>query len=199
MKEKKSYELLVLAENNSGYVSLMEAKAMGIAPVYLSEGVQEGRFQKVARGLYLRKGYSNDPYFVIQFTYRKAVFSGASALYLHGLIDEEPKVMEVTLPQNYMTKGIKGLRCSHANAERYLLGLGIAATKEGHLVSCYDKERAFLEAIRSPGSLDVLAIAGRFFYEDHSKESLLGYAEALGLSDRLAFLETLLNNREILS
>ena len=107
MDKKKAYQILELADNHDGYVSVEEAKAHGIAQTYLSEEEKQGLFRRVAKGLYLKRGYPLDPYFLLHYKYKKAVFSLRSALALHGLIDSDE--ISVNLPNNYMTKGIEGV------------------------------------------------------------------------------------------
>lgn len=182
MKEKKSFEILVLAENNNGYISVKEAKQAGIAQQYLVLAEDAGQFVKVARGLYVKKGYPIDPYYILQFTYKKAVFSSLSALYLHNLI-EERKEITVNLPRGYLTHGIKNVFANHVSDKEYYLGQGLAVSPNGHLVETYDLERTFLDAFRKREelNLDMKDIFHRFKEKEFDKEKLLSYAKELGI------------------
>lgn len=179
MKEKKSFEILVLADNNNGYITVSDAKRNGIAQTYLVSAEEEGQFKKVARGLYVKKGYPLDSYYILQFTYKKAVFSKGSALLLHELVDEAP--ISVNLPRGYMNKGIEKATCYHTNEKEYFLGLGLAVTPIGHLVETYDLERSFIDAYRykEECGFDMKEIFARFKSRDIDKEKLLEYAKEL--------------------
>lgn len=181
MKKKSIEKLLDLAEWNDGYVSVAEAKGFGISQTYLSQGEEAGVFQKAAKGLYIKKGYPIDPFFILHFRYRKAVFSLRSALYLHGF--HVDPVLEVALPRNYMTAGIEGAGVIRKAGERYLLGQSLAVSPHGPLVPVYDVEMTIV---------DLILYRDRFSDEEYArildeakdknidKEKLLTYARTLG-------------------
>jgi len=178
VKEKKSFEILVLAENNNGYISTIDAKQNGIAQEYLVLATEEGQFVKAARGLYVKKGYPLDPYYITQFIYKKAVFSLESALFLHELI-LEPAHLVVNLPRGYMTKGIKNSESRHVNDKEYFIGLGLAVSPFGHLVETYDLERTFLDAYRyrERGTYNMKEVFALFRKRDIDENKLLSYAK----------------------
>ncbi|MGM9813606.1 MAG: hypothetical protein ACI32C_01675 [Candidatus Enteromonas sp.] len=194
MKKKRIEELLDLAELNDGYVSVDEAKKNGIEQTYLCLGEEMGIFQKATKGLYIKKGYLVDPYFILHFRYRKAVFALRSALYLHGLAPM-PEKIEVALPRNYMTSGIEGASCIRKSKEKYLLGLSLAVSPHGPLVPVYDKEMTVL---------DVILYRDRFEDQEYKdilddlldkgldKEKLFHYAEELKV---LTLAEAVLKGR----
>ncbi len=184
MKEKKSFEILVLAENNNGYISVKEAKQAGIAQQYLVLAEEAGQFVKASRGLYVKKGYPLDPYYILQFRYKKAVFSSLSALYLHGLIEERKEIC-VNLPRGYLTHGIKGVNARHTSEKEYNVGQGLAVSPNGHLVESYDIERTFLDAFRERDewNLDMKNIFERFKKKGFDKDKLLLYAAEFHLVD----------------
>ncbi len=193
MKEKKSFEILVLAENNNGYISAKEARQVGIAQQYLVLAEEAGQFIKAARGLYVKKGYPLDPYYILQFRYKKAVFSSLSALSLHGLIEERNEIC-VNLPRGYLTHGIQEVYTHHVNEKEYNLGQGLAVSPNGHLVETYDIERTFIDAFRErkEWNLDMKSIFERFKEKEFDKEKLLLYAEELHVKEAIeAYLSLL--------
>lgn len=194
MEKKKTEILFDLAEDNDGYVSIAEARQFAIAPAYLSSACEDGFFTRVSKGLYLKKGFERDPYYELFFQYHKAVFSYKSALYLHGLTEEN--VIEVNLPLNYLTKGIPDIPCRHAGAKEYGLGQALVITRKGNMVNSYDLERTMIDLLRH--------------HEDYSKEEfvdlwrkakekspylnkLRAYAEAFHVSGELSLLLQLLD------
>ena len=146
MEKKKTELLFDMAEANDGYVSVAEARQNGLAQTYLSLAEEAGLFLRVCKGLYRKKGSPEDPFYELSFRYRKAVFSFRSALYLHGLTDQQ--ALEVHLPQNYLTQGIEGIPCRHVGAKEYGLGQALAVTPLGNLVPTYDLERTLIELLR---------------------------------------------------
>lgn len=179
MKDKKSFEILVLADNNNGYITVKDAKEHGIVQQYLVSAEEEGQFVKAARGLYVKKGYPLDPYYILQFTYKKAVFSKISALVLHELIESDS--IMVNLPRGYLTHGIQNATSFHVNEKEYFLGLGLAVTKVGHLVETYDLERSFIDAYRYKDEMHInmKEIFEKFKKRDFDKEKLIAYSKEL--------------------
>ena len=186
MKEKKSFEILELAENNNGYISVKEAQRFSIPQQYLVLAQEAGQFVKAARGLYVKKGYPLDPYYILQFTYKKAVFSLSSALYLHELCDKDPKIV-VNLPRGYMNKGIPNAVFKHLNKNDFYLGQSLIFTNYGHIVTTYDLERTFIDAYKHRDELkinmkDIFLKAQKKGLE---KERLLIYAKELGVEEAM--------------
>ena len=188
MENKKLAILLDYADLNDGYVSVAEAKGLGIAQTYLQMAVEGGQFEKVAKGLYLKKGYNPDPYYVIHHTYRRVVFSFKSAMRLQGLLEEKEGDIHLYLPINYMTKGIDGCSCRHVGNKEFNLGQCLAITPHGTLVPTFDKERCFIELLRYPEKFEeeqyknLLKKAPSWGLD---KDKLREYAEAFNVIDAL--------------
>lgn len=189
MNEKKSYEILVMAENNDGYISVSEAKAMGIAQTYLVLAEEEGQFKKIAKGLYIKRGFDPDPYYVIHYKYKKAVFSLLSAAYLHGLC-QKPKEIYMFLPRNYMSKGIKDVSSFHVGDKEYSVGLSLQVTSQGKLVSTYDIERTFVDLVRYRNrfQIDIRQICRVFFQKNYRKDVLFEYAKTFSCVKEIELL-----------
>ncbi|MDY2914086.1 MAG: type IV toxin-antitoxin system AbiEi family antitoxin domain-containing protein [Candidatus Enteromonas sp.] len=182
MEKKKLEKLLDLSEQNDGYVSVKEAREKGISQTYLSQAEELGVFRKIAKGLYLKKGYPFDPYYVLHFRYRKAVFCLRSALFLHGL-GPSPEVMEVALPRNYMTSGIQGASCITKNGASYLLGWSLGVSPHGPLVPVYDLEMTLIDLILHRdnwGDEEYAKVLDHLPKEKIDKEKLARYAKTLG-------------------
>lgn len=189
MQKKKTEILFDFADTNDGYVSVAEAREIGLAQTYLSLAEAEGLFHKVSKGLYLKKGYERDPYYELFFQYHKAVFSFYSALYLHG-ISEEPRI-EVNLPLNYLTKGIEGVVSRHAGAKEYGLGQSLVITPRGNMVNSYDLERTLVDLIRHHGDFDKDTFVALWLKGKEKTpywDKLRAYAEAFHVDGELSLL-----------
>lgn len=192
MDKKKTELLFELAEQNDGYVSVAEARNLGVAQTYLCMAEEEGLFQKVSKGLYLRRGAAKDPFYELTFRYHKAIFARASALYLHGLTDTP--VMEVNLPMNYFTSGIEGASSRHAGAKEYSLGFSYVVTPTGNLVNCYDIERTLIDVLRHKDSFtkeEFLSIWLKGKEKSPYAEKLRQYAEAFHVEGELSLMQKL--------
>ena len=189
MDKKKLERLLDLSDANDGYVSVAEAKGLGIAQTYLCSLEEDGLFQKVSKGLYLKKGYLRDPFYETAFRYRRVVFSFYSALYLHGLLQQER--LSVNLPANYLTKGIEGIACRHVGEKEYSLGQCLVVTPRGNLVSSYDLERTMVDLIRHMEEFsneEFLSLWKKGKEKSPYLEKLLRYGEEFHVSGELRLL-----------
>lgn len=188
MENKKVSVLLEMAEDNDGYVSISDATRFGIAPTFVSTLVEQGLFLRLAKGLYIKKGYEPDSYYLLHYTYKKAVFGYASSLYLHG-IENKPEIPDIVLPLNYMTSGIKGASCRHVGKKEYQTGQILSVTEKGNLVPCYDLERLYIETIKRQSELDKEVLLTRLRVLRNKglvEERLQTYAASFHLQEAVA-------------
>lgn len=167
-----------MADDNDGYVSIADGARFGIAQTFFSDLVDQGLFIRVAKGLYIKKGYEVDPYYLLHYTYKKAVFGYRSSLYLHGL-GKNPVTPDVNLPPNYMTSGIEGYLCRHLGKKEYETGLILTLTPKGNLVPCYDLERLFIDTLRKQedfGKEEFRHLLSQMKEKGLYKDKLISYA-----------------------
>ena len=194
MDEKKSYQILQFAEDHDGYVSVSEAKRFGIAQTYLVLAEEEGQFEKVAKGLYVKKGYPIDHYYITHYRYPKIIFHLRSAAFLYHWIENDDQKMSVKCPRNYMTSGIEGCMCKHVNSSDYEIGIGIALTDNGQIVPVTDKERTLLDFIKRKKDYDssfLKQIISNAMKDSLDWNLLETYAKELGQEDEAALLKIL--------
>ena len=192
MDIKKTAVLLDLAERNDGYVSVSEAADFGVAQTYLCSAEEDGLFQKISKGLYLKKGYPHDRFYEVAFRYRKTVFARRSALYLHGLLEEE--TLEANLPSNYLTSGISGVRARHAGKKEYELGISLIVTPRGNLVNTYDLERTLIDVLRDIDSYtkeELLSIWEKAKEKSPYQDKMDAYASAFHVEGELSLMRKL--------
>ena len=65
---------------------------------YLSKYVKENGYERVAHGIYAAPDIWPDELYLLQKMNPKIIFSGETALYIHGLTDREYSRIEVTVP-----------------------------------------------------------------------------------------------------
>ncbi len=183
-----------ISENNDGYVSMDDLKLHSIERTYLSLAVEDGVFLRVGKGLYLRKGYEKDPYYLLHHTYKRALIALKSAAILWGLLPETGDPLMIYLPTGYMTKGIVGAKCRHVGIKEYGLGQALVVTEKDNLVPCFDLERTLLDVIRHPElySKQELKLAlQNGFNKNPDQEKLEAYASAFHAEDALRLAEAL--------
>ena len=180
VENKKVSVLLEMADDNDGYVSVADATRFGIAQSFISDLVEQGLFNRVAKGLYIKKGYEVDPYYLLHYTYKKATFGYETSLFLQG-IEAAKDPIEIYLPSNYMTSGIENTRCRHLGKKEYETGLILLVTPKGNLVPGYDLERLFIDTLRRKNELDKAGLLSRLKEIANKglyKERLFAYAKS---------------------
>ena len=145
-----------LINNNHGYITTQEVEREGIHREYLSIMVQEGELIRVSSGVYQSKDAWQDVFFTFQQKKKKLIYSHDTALYLHGLSDQDPQLLSVTLPTGYNTSQLSKETYKTFTIKPTLLDLGKTSTKTpyGNEVILYDMERTLCDLIRSRSRFD---------------------------------------------
>ena len=111
---KPDYDTLYrVAEDQGGYFTAAQARQTGVSHRMLSHHVRNGRFQRVARGVYRLSHFPASPfedlYIAWLRTGPRSVISHESALALYGLSDVLPGEVHVTVPRT-ASRRRRGLR-----------------------------------------------------------------------------------------
>ena len=129
----------------------------GIPSWFLTQYARKEKLEKMAPGFYALSTWNYDEYFVFQYRYPKFIFSCLTALYLNGLTDRVPDVIEATAPSGYhpykqKEKHFVGrfLR----NHSIYMVGTTTIKTMYDHPVLAYGMERAICELVKERDSYD---------------------------------------------
>ncbi len=98
-------EVLALAVENQGFVTVREARAAGIDPVVLRKLAAAGRLERTAQGVYrvpVLAGGEHAPFAeAIAWSQGRGVISHESALDLLELCDVNPSLVHLTVPPAY--------------------------------------------------------------------------------------------------
>ena len=78
-----------LSDENNGYLFTAEVLSYKISKTYLSKFVKENAYERVAHGIYAAPDIWPDELYLLQKMNPKIIFSGETALYIHGLTDRE--------------------------------------------------------------------------------------------------------------
>ncbi len=96
-----------LIEKDNGYLITSKAVESGVSKPSVSKYVREHDMEKVAHGIYILDSVWPDELFVLQQRNKNIIYSGETALYLHGLIDREYSHICFTVPTGYNATHIK--------------------------------------------------------------------------------------------
>jgi hypothetical protein len=114
--------LQATAEAHGGYFSLREAQAHGISRQLLQHHLGRGGIRRVGRAAFQLSSFAPSPHedCVAAWLWSRGqgVLSHETALFLHGLVDERPLHVHLTLPTHWLRLRLRapaGVIAHHAN------------------------------------------------------------------------------------
>jgi predicted transcriptional regulator of viral defense system len=189
-----------IAENNDGIVTTKQIEDAGLSRAVIKPYVTDGSLVRESQGIYSLASNVVDVFKLIQIRSDKIIFSYGTALYLLGMSDRVPHVVDVTVPQGYNVSRIKknhpDLRFHYVKKELWSLGVVIVKTPFGAEVRIYDKERCICDLIRNKKDMDMQIYTHavkEYFKSGSNTRRLLNYAKLLGGEDEIRmYMEVLL-------
>jgi predicted transcriptional regulator of viral defense system len=180
-------------EKNNGYLITALVCNEGISKPYVAKYIKEHDMEKVSKGLYITDDVWPDELFILQQRNGMIIYSGETALYLHGLTDREYLSVCVTVPQGYNASHLKNngfdVSVKYASMEIYKMGVCEIPSISGNLVKVYDKERCICDLIRNRNKYEVqvfqTAIKEYMSSKDKKLSHLITYAETIGIRDEV--------------
>jgi predicted transcriptional regulator of viral defense system len=190
MNKKRDLEQLI--EENNGYlITSMATAKCDVSRAFLSQYVKEKEMEKVARGVYITDDVWPDELFIMHVRNEAVIFSGETALYLHGLIDREYTDIYITVPTGYNATHLKAdnVRVKYVPRDIYELGVCNVVSSSGNMVKAYDKERCICELIRDRNNTEVqnfqTAMKDYMHGKDKKLSRLIEYAEQLRIRNEV--------------
>ena len=145
-------------ETGDGSISRKDALANGVPPATFTRYVRLNQLVKIRRGVYAKTEGAVDDLYQFQRRYPKIVYSGITALYLLGLTDRIPDLMEFTVVKGYRVRkesvGSQAICHIENNAELFGMGNVNSKTIFGNTVTCFSKEKMVVEMIRKRDEYD---------------------------------------------
>ena len=187
----KNDVLQSMIEQNNGYLITAQAVAAGITKPYLSKYVKDHHLEKAAHGIYNEEDVWPDELFIMQMRSKTVVFSGETALFLHGMMDREYSKICVSVPARYNASHLKNanVEVHYVQEEIYDLGVCEVESSSGNLVRAYDKERCICDLIRDRKKYEVqlfqTAMKEYMTNKDRRISLLIEYAEKLNIRDEV--------------
>lgn len=180
-----------IIKQNNGIITAKEISHNNIDSWYLTNMVQKGELERVARGVYFDPKFDNyDELYFFQLQNKACIYSYQTALYLHRLTDRLPFTNEVTVKQGYNAWRIRDSVIVHqVKKEWYELGKAEIKTDMGNSVYVYDMERTICDLVRDRKNQDteIFSKAWNLYIKKDSKNiwKLRGYAKKFGIAQQI--------------
>lgn len=194
MREKK-----ILKMAKKGYVFTKEVREKNINTSYLTKLVKEKKLARVARGYYVLIDSVPDNFYIILSKCRKAVFSHATALYLHNYSERCPLIYDVTVPYGYGNcyKNSNNIDIHYRKPENINIGLVEMRSPFGLKIKVFNLERTICDIIKDKSKMDIeiFTNALKMYAESPQKDlnKLMKYAVKLNIEQKVRnYMEVLL-------
>lgn len=180
-----------IIKQNNGVITAKEVSDNKIDSWYLTNLVQKGELERVARGVYFDPNFDNyDELYFFQLQNKACIYSYQTALYLHRLTDRLPFTNEVTVKQGYNAWRIKDSVIVHqVKKEWYERGKVEIKTDMGNSVYAYDMERTICDLVRDRKNQDteIFSKACNLYIKKDSKNiwKLREYAKEFGIAQQI--------------
>lgn len=188
---KKYEQMENLLRENNGYLFTAQVEKAGISRTYLAKFVRENNLEKVAKGIYISQDTWVDELYILQICNPKIIYSGETALYLHGMMDREYTDICITVPPRFNQTRLRsrGVIVHQEKSEIYQLGIVEIETNYGNVVRAYNRERCICDIIKSRENIEVqqFQTAMKTFMRDKTKDMsrLMLYGEKLKIRDEI--------------
>lgn len=180
-----------MIDENNGYLIVAKAVAAGFTKPFLSKYIREHQMEKAAHGIYITDNVWPDELYILQVRNQQIVYSGETALYLHGLVDREYSKIYFTVPTGYNASHIKAAakEVHYANKRVYELGICLLPSSSGNQVKAYNMERCICDLIRNRKKYEVqlfqTAVKEYISNKNKNLSRLIEYAEKLNIRDEV--------------
>ena len=186
-------------QKNNGMITTNDVEQMGIARKTLTRMLEKGLIERKSQGLYVLPNSWGDEYYNLIFSSKNAVFSHATALFLHGLSERVPLIYEITVINGYNAslKTRENVELYSVTKDIFELGKIEIESPQGKIVPVYDIERTLCDILRSKQNQDIEIIKYAFktYVKSPKKDiyKLMKYAKKLKVDEEInTYLEVLL-------
>ena len=175
-----------------GYMTTEQLMSQGVPFSRIDEWLSANKIEKADRGVYCLPRTKTDDLALIQYRYDRCIFSGITALSLHGLTDHISEYYHVSFPQGYNPSSLKDcpwkISITRSVPKIYELGVTEIETSMGNTIRVYDKERSLCDILRGKGLPPFIvktAMKRYFTSSEKDVQMLKEYSQMLHVSDRM--------------
>ena len=195
----KKEKILNVVNRNGGYITTKELTKYNINRRFLTSLVKEEKLIRASRGYYILPNVFSDDFYIILSKCKKAIFSDATALYLHNLSDRIPLVYDITLPYGYGNcyKDMSNVSLHYVKNELIDLGMIEIESPFGMKIKTYDIERTICDIIKNKNKMDIEVFSKALKEYSRLKNKdllkLMKYAKKLNVEKKVReYMEVLL-------
>lgn len=178
------------AEKTAGIITTKQIEDTGVYRGMIGQFVEAGFLVRESKGVYSLADHYPDEYMLIQVRSEKMIFSYGTALYLWGMSDRVPHIIDVSVPQGYngsrIIKDIDSIRLHYVRKDKWDIGITETNTIYGNKVRLYDRERCICDLIMLKKEVDkqlyVQAIR-EYFKGKPDNRKILGYAKQFHIEE----------------
>lgn len=189
-----------IADDSDGFVRTAQIEQAGISRPMLKKYVDMGKLERVRKGIYRMSDKVADEFALLQAQNSKAVFSYGTALYLWGMSDRTPHILDITVPHGTNTMVIRrdneNLRCHYVRPDLYEIGIAQVKSPQGAMVRLYDKERCICDIVRDREKMEMQLYSqalNEYFKGKCNGRQLLKYSKLFGIEDKIrTYMEVLM-------
>lgn len=192
-------KILSEMQKNNGMITTNDVEQMGIARKTLTRMLEKGLIERESQGLYVLPNSWGDEYYNLIFSSKNAVFSHATALFLHGLSERVPLIYEITVINGYNAslKTRENVELYFVTKDIFELGKIEIESPQGKIVPVYDIERTLCDILKSKQNQDIeiIKFAFKTYVKSPKKDiyKLIEYAKKLKVDEEVnTYLEVLL-------
>ncbi len=185
-------QIRTITEKGDGYIRTSQVEEAGISRPMLKKYTDSGQLERIRKGLYVLKDGLADEYVLLQAQCSRAVYSYGTALYLWGLSDRTPHVIDITIPRGLNPARLRrenpNLRCHYVRKCLYELGITQTQSPQGGTVCLYDKERCVCDLIRDKDQVDIeiyTQAIKEYFKHRPNNRKLLKYGKVFEIEDKI--------------
>lgn len=168
---------------------LLEA---GLSRKDIDRCLKEGKLANISKGLYMVPG-EEDQYLYFSHRIPKGVFSHESALFLWGILDQEPKKYHITVKSGVsavrITSVKDNIKLHYVKEEILHLGKSRYLLKNREEIAIYDRERSLLDIIKNKKKMEInifhAALRNYFSSPDKNIRKLLEYAKIMDMKEKI--------------
>ncbi len=183
------YEKVIEKLKEKGVITTKEAVECGVSATALKYWVDEGKLERVSRGIYSLPNDVVDSMYVMQLKCTKGIFSHETALLMHDFSDRTPSKNVMTVPAGYNTQKYKNEPVEFHWIKKELHELGVIEMESlyGNPIRVYDLERTICDIIKYRKQMDSAIVNNALReYVNHPKAKkfkLAIYAKKMGITN----------------
>ena len=155
MTQNEQIKNLIIA--NDGMIQTSQVVELGISKTVFYQYIKENGMEQISHGVYATKDTWIDVMYLLHLRCEQAVFSHATALFLHDLTDREPMEYEITVKTGYNPSKLKenGIKVYTVKKELHGEGIIMMQTSFARLVPVYNMERTICDIIRNRNNTEI--------------------------------------------